>query len=71
MDTMWWVVLFAALFIVLALWALRANARRSKGLPTVNPYASGEDTSPNDSELGRDSDLDFDRRREADFDEDR
>ena len=68
---MWWVVLFAALFLALAVWAIRAGARRSKELPTVNPYASGDDTSPRDSELGRDSDLDIDRRRESDFDEDR
>lgn len=71
MDTIWWVVLFVALFLVLALLALRANARRSSELPTVNPYATGKDTSPRDSELGRDSDLDIDRRREADFDDDR
>ena len=71
MTEVQWVLLFAALFLVLVVLALVAYARRSSQQGPVNPYVSGDDPSPHDSEFGRDSDLDLDRRREADFDDDR
>ena len=71
MSEMQWVGLFAGLFLVLVVLALIAYARRSSERGPVNPIATGDDTSPGDREFGRDGDLDIDRRREADFDEDR
>jgi hypothetical protein len=64
-----WVLVFAALFLVLIVLALMAYARSSRERGPVNPYASGDDPSPHDSEFGRDSDLDMERRRDADFDD--
>jgi hypothetical protein len=61
-------LLFAALFLVLIVLALIARARRSSAAGPVNPYATGDDTTPGDSEFGRDGDMDIDRRRDADFD---
>ena len=69
MTSVQWVWLFVALFLVLVVLALIAYARRSSEQGPVNPYASGEDPSPHDSEFGRDSDLDLERRRDADFDD--
>jgi hypothetical protein len=66
-----WVLLFAGLFLVLVVLAVVAYARRSSAAGPVNPYATGDDTSPGDRELGRDGDLDLDRRRDADFREER
>ena len=66
-----WVLLFAALFLVLVVLALVAYARRSSERGPVNPIATGDDTSPGDREFGRDGDLDVERRREADFDDER
>ena len=71
MSEMQWVVLFAGLFLVLVVLALLAYARRSSERGPVNPIATGDDTSPGDREFGRDGDLDIQRRREADFDDDR
>ena len=71
MSEVQWVLLFAGLFLVLVVLALIAYARRSSERGPVNPYATGDDTSPGDSELGRDGDLDLDRRRDADLDGDR
>jgi len=69
MTEVQWVLVFAALFLVLVVLALMAYARRSSERGPANPYASGDDPSPRDSELGRDSDLDLERRRDADFDD--
>jgi hypothetical protein len=69
MTEVQWVLVFAALFLVLVVLSLMAYARRSSERGRVNPYASGDDPSPHDSEFGRDSDLDVDRRRDADFDD--
>ena len=69
MTEVQWLLVFAALFLVLVVLALMAYAQRSRERGRVNPYASGDDTSPRDSEFGRDSDLDMDRRRDADFDD--
>jgi NADH:ubiquinone oxidoreductase subunit 3 (subunit A) len=69
MTEVQWVLVFAALFLVLVVLALMAYARRSSERGRVNPYASGDDPSPHDSEFGRDSDTDLDRRRDADFDD--
>lgn len=69
MTEVQWVLLFAALFLILVVLALIAYGRRSSKQGPVNPYASGDDPSPHDSEFGRDSDLDLDRRRDADFDD--
>ena len=66
-----WVLLFAGLFLVLVVLAVIGYARRSSASGPVNPHATGDDTSPGDSELGRDGDLDLDRRRDADFREER
>jgi hypothetical protein len=64
-----WVWTFVALFLILVVLALIAYARRSSESGPVNPYASGDDPSPRDSEFGRDSDMDIERRRDADFDD--
>jgi hypothetical protein len=69
MTSVEWVWTFLALFLILVVLALIAYARRSSERGRVNPYASGDDPSPHDSEFGRDSDLDADRRRDADFDD--
>jgi hypothetical protein len=69
MNTIQWVLLFAALFIVLIVLALIARSRRTPEPGSGNPYATGEDPSPRDAEFGRDSDMDLERRREADFDD--
>ena len=71
MSEVQWVLLFAGLFLVLVVLALIAYARRSSERGPVNPYTTGDDTSPGDSEFGRDGDLDLDRRRDADFEGDR
>ena len=64
-----WVWTFIALFLILVVLALVAYARSSSERGRVNPYTSGDDPSPRDSEFGRDSDLDIERRRDADFDD--
>jgi hypothetical protein len=69
MTEVQWVLVFAALFLVLVVLALMAYARRSRERGRVNPYSSGDDPAPHDSEFGRDSDLDLERRRDADFDD--
>lgn len=69
MDTQSWVWLFVALFVVVIVLALIAWTRRSS--ERADPYATGDDTSPRDGELGRDHDMDVERRRDADFDDDR
>jgi hypothetical protein len=69
MTEVQWLLVFAALFLVLVVLAVMAYARRSTERGRVNPHASGDDPSPHDSEFGRDSDLDMDRRRDADFDD--
>jgi hypothetical protein len=70
MTATWWLVLFIALLLVLVVLALRARRLRPRDeRDRANPYSSGDDTSPHDSEFGRDSDLDIDRRRESDFDD--
>lgn len=66
-----WLLLFAALLLVLVVLALIAYARRASARGPVNPIATGDDTSPGDREFGRDGDLDIQRRRESDFDDDR
>jgi hypothetical protein len=71
MDTMQWVWLFVALFVVLVVFALIANVRSRSQLPRSNAYGSGDDDSPRDGELGRDRDMDLERNRDADFDDDR
>ena len=71
MTEVQWVLLCAGLFLVLVVLALVAYARRRSELGPVNPYGTGGDTSPGDSELGRDADMDMQRRREADFDDNR
>jgi hypothetical protein len=69
MTEVQWVLVFAALFLVLVVLSLMAYARRSSERGRINPYASGDDPSPHDSEFGRDSDMDIERRRDADFDD--
>lgn len=71
MDTQAWFLLFVALFVVVVVLALIARARRSGPLDRGNPYVTGDDTSPNDGAIGGDRDLDLDRHRDADFDDDR
>ena len=66
-----WLLLFAALFLVVVVLALVAYARRASERGPANPLATGDDTTPGDREFGRDGDLDIERRREADFDDDR
>ena len=69
MTEVQWLLVFAALFLVLVVLALMAYARRSSERGRINPNASGDDPSPHDGEFGRDSDLDIERRRDADFDD--
>jgi hypothetical protein len=71
MDTQAWFWLFVAVFLVLVVLALIANARRSRKLDRGNPYVTGEDPSPYDGAIGYDRDLEIDRRRDADHDDDR
>ena len=71
MDTQSWLLLFVALFVVVIVLALIARARRSTTLDRENPYFTGEDSSPNDGAIGGDRDMDLERRRDADFDDDR